>query len=443
MRSVSVVLAASCLLSAASAQYIEKVITTPVNIHGMQYDSTDNRLFCAGDSSTMVVIGGAEDSMIAAFRAPGVTGINNWVFMCYDVRDNRIYWSDADSLVVRGINAATYERVAAIPVGTRPQALGWNPVNNRLYCSCEAGGQYVVQVIDCASGSVVAQIQMTYRPDAFCFDTHDNKVYCTERPMNVVQAIDAEGDSVIATIPSHQPAAMCYNPLLNRIYWGDDGADSATVVDCAADTVIARVPTGSWAMGACFNPRNNKVYFGAYASNNVTVIDCATNQRLAAVPVDGIPWVLIYDPHTNAVYCASRATPRYIKVIDGVADSVVSSITYGDLTVCAAFNPIQNRVYFGSEAGLRVTVIQDSGSAATEETPSAEVRTPNRGATIVRGVLRLPEHWTPDPSLSLLNSAGQRVMMLGPGDNDVSAIPPGVYFVRRDGLSASRFVIAR
>ncbi|MBM3315285.1 hypothetical protein FJY71_05525 [candidate division WOR-3 bacterium] len=56
--------------------------------------------------------------------------------------------------------------------------------------------------------------------------------------------------------------------------------------------------------------------------------------------------------------------------------------------------------------------------------------TPAPTATIVRGVLFLPEADTRHPDLALLNSAGRRVGDLRPGANDVRQLPAGVYFVR-------------
>jgi phosphoribosylformylglycinamidine (FGAM) synthase PurS component len=75
-----------------------------------------------------------------------------------------------------------------------------------------------------------------------------------------------------------------------------------------------------------------------------------------------------------------------------------------------------------------------------EEGPSDEVRTTRDLPTVVRGVLYLPE--APDRkarSLSLLDTAGRKVLDLHPGPNDVRSLAPGVYLVREgqggDGLS--------
>ena len=70
-------------------------------------------------------------------------------------------------------------------------------------------------------------------------------------------------------------------------------------------------------------------------------------------------------------------------------------------------------------------------AGAVEETPNAEVGTPDRGPTIVRGVLRLADGSSASSSPSLLlDISGRKVLNLQPGANDVSSLAPGVYFVQ-------------
>jgi len=65
------------------------------------------------------------------------------------------------------------------------------------------------------------------------------------------------------------------------------------------------------------------------------------------------------------------------------------------------------------------------------EAPGVEARTPTRGATIVRGVLKIGDRGlgTGDRA-ELLDVSGRRVMDLAPGANDVRFLAPGVYFCR-------------
>jgi hypothetical protein len=63
-------------------------------------------------------------------------------------------------------------------------------------------------------------------------------------------------------------------------------------------------------------------------------------------------------------------------------------------------------------------------------------------ATVVRGVLFLPPAVLSPPS-SLFSLDGRRVMSLRPGANDVSALVPGVYFLRSAPSAVTKVVITR
>jgi hypothetical protein len=91
-----------------------------------------------------------------------------------------------------------------------------------------------------------------------------------------------------------------------------------------------------------------------------------------------------------------------------------------------------------SELALRckwARLYWDQVTAVAEETPTAERRTPNSCPTIVLGVLLLPRSLDPSIPRSLLDISGRRVLDLKPGANDVSALSPGVYFVRETAQS--------
>jgi hypothetical protein len=85
---------------------------------------------------------------------------------------------------------------------------------------------------------------------------------------------------------------------------------------------------------------------------------------------------------------------------------------------------------FGNLEQVYLVKTDAAGSVAVEETPNAEARTTN-AVPVVRGVLFLAEATSLKPqATSLLDAAGRKVMELRAGDNDVSRLAPGVYFIR-------------
>ena len=87
--------------------------------------------------------------------------------------------------------------------------------------------------------------------------------------------------------------------------------------------------------------------------------------------------------------------------------------------------------------GMDYLALRYGVAGAAAEAPNAKVQTPNPGATIVRGVLRLADGSGTSSSPSwLLDIAGRKVLDLRTGANDVSRLAPGVYFIRSEPSAA-------
>jgi hypothetical protein len=81
----------------------------------------------------------------------------------------------------------------------------------------------------------------------------------------------------------------------------------------------------------------------------------------------------------------------------------------------------------------------DSAAGGVEEREPPPACRPPLTATVVRGLLVLPEARSLKPqAASLLDVSGRKVLDLKPGPNDVSKLAPGVYFVRSEPSAASR-----
>ena len=90
-----------------------------------------------------------------------------------------------------------------------------------------------------------------------------------------------------------------------------------------------------------------------------------------------------------------------------------------------------------NSAGLQIVEFYGVG---IQESPKPQASSSKPGATIVSSILLLPKSQAPDPKsqTELLDAAGRKVMALRPGPNDVSRLPSGVYFVRRNAVNGGR-----
>jgi len=89
------------------------------------------------------------------------------------------------------------------------------------------------------------------------------------------------------------------------------------------------------------------------------VIDGAADTVITTVTVGDRPCVLAYSPTNNKVYCANNNSDN-VTVIDGAADTVITTITVGDGPGAFACNPVQNRTYVANQYSSNISVIRDS-----------------------------------------------------------------------------------
>jgi hypothetical protein len=101
--------------------------------------------------------------------------------------------------------------------------------------------------------------------------------------------------------------------------------------------------------------------------------------------------------------------------------------TYGDS--CFLYN---DSLHVLNGVPYTITATWDTTGAIAEGRPSPLAHRHSPVATVVCGRLLLlhPANCNLQASFALLDASGRRVVSLHPGENDVSQLPPGIYFVR-------------
>jgi len=307
-----------------------------------------------------------------------------------------------------------------------------DPVGNKVYCAAYDSG--ALAVIDCAGDSVLRVFRFGSAAKSITYSPDQREVFCGVdyyAAIDTLFVLDCVTDSIVAAVPvSDWPENQCYCPTNCCIYCLADYENLMTVIDCATNQAVAWIDLGHGQSSVCCAPPENKVFCATY-DGRLVVVDAASNTVVDSLPEAGFFNRLFYNRLNNKVYCVSYISDSVV-VIDAASDSVLKTIVVGDGPSDVAWNPVQNRVYIANYEGWSISVLRDSGGGV-EETPSAEVRTTTGGATIVRGGLRLGAVGSRQNTAyraELLDATGRKVMELHPGENDVRALAPGVYFIR-------------
>ena len=94
-----------------------------------------------------------------------------------------------------------------------------------------------------------------------------------------VSVINAENNSVVATIPVHkQPLAIALDPEGNLAYVANSGSNSISVVDLKARREVALIGAGEEPAAARVAPDGKTLVVANRGGNSVTIIDPATRK---------------------------------------------------------------------------------------------------------------------------------------------------------------------
>ncbi len=427
---------------------------------------------CSGDD-VVSVIGGVSDTVeaVITFGAPCYPGP-----LCYNTTNNRLYCLDYRTgllFVIDGDSSRVLKAMRIRSDDYNPDALIWNPVSNKVYIA--NSGDSTVSILDCASDSIVATVATGQYPCALCC-SEDGKVYVANEGGGVA-VIDGSGDSVRTVLPiNDSPWSLCYDRTDNKVYVGKDNGDGDTisVIDADGDSVVATIlvpyPTSAT---VCWNQNHDKTYVGDLA--DIAVVDCTGDTVLRNIGVTGeLDWTYsdsvcdkVYGVDSyygylriirastdtfyqslsvgfvtalmdngkqgpaNRLYCTDDDA-GVVTVIRGYkADSILCRISVGAGPSALAWNPAYSRMYVSNSGSSSITVIRDTVGVGVEES-QPQATGPKPQATVVRGVLVLGAGSRQNAGYraELLDISGRKVLDLKPGVNDVRALAPGVYFVR-------------
>lgn len=113
--------------------------------------------------------------------------------------------------------------------------------------------------------------------------------------------------------------------------------------------------------------------------------------------------------------------------------------TYGDS--CFLYN---DPLHVLNGIAYDITATWDTTGAIAEERQTLNAKRRTSGATIIRNRLDILQSavCSPQSEIVLLDASGRRVAVVHPGANDVSRLPPGVYFVRGSSFT-DKLILSR
>ena len=361
--------------------------------------------------------------------------------MEYSRTSNKFYFASDGGLGV--MDGSTDRLLKVINLTDRPwdPKPCWSPVGNKVYCSATWDDRNYIAVVDCNTDSVVRTMEVYDLVKRFEY-LDNGRMLCVLR--EALTLIDCRTDSVLVdsaiggmeTVTHTGDGEKFYAVFLRRV----EVRSSSTL------TLLATIDWPADVNGRfiVYSDTTHKLYWFLDGMDSVLVID-ANSDTVVARLKDNISRACL--DHTGRyLFCASYFD-RNLRVYDTQSDSLVAMYQHLPNAWSITSNPEQHSIYVGCED---VILAYPDAPPGVEETPNGEVRATSFGPTVVRGMLLLNGLGTrselPDNSVmsraaqaaSLMDATGRKVMDLKSGANDVRALAPGVYFVKRQATGDGR-----
>ena len=226
---------------------------------GIAVNSATNQIYVAlfdGLSSTVSVIDGSTNTVVASLPVPGAT------YIAANSATNRIYVSDSDN-TVRVIDGESNSVIATISFSSVLEELAVDPVRNLIYVTA-VGTPPTIGVIDGATNEIVNTISVS------------------------------EGQFLVG---------LAVDPSLNQIYASDTGQMKLFVVNGATGTVVLGI-----ALPGAGNPKHaalgtgHQVLVSDPSTGKIFFINGTTKALARTIHLLYSPWGLQVNPVTNKIY---------------------------------------------------------------------------------------------------------------------------------------------
>lgn len=159
--------------------------------------------------------------------------------------------------------------------------------NYREYVYVTNGGSDTVTVLDVVNIRIDRELPVGRDPVAVAANPKRNEVYAVNSgaapASGSISVIDAEHNTVVATIPLHlQPVSIDLNKAGTIAYVANSGSNSISVVDLSSRREVAQIAAGQDPVAARLSPDGKTLVVAGQRDGSVTLIDATSGKVRAA-----------------------------------------------------------------------------------------------------------------------------------------------------------------
>ena len=266
----------------------------------------------------------------------------------------KVFVADEGSDTLTVIDAASFKKLATIPVGRGPHNVQLSPDGKRAWVTTNgergsgakdehaghgnahepASGQGQIWGIDTETHAVVAKHAVGLHPAHVVLTPNGRYAYVTNGGENTVSVIELPAGKLAATIPvGAYPHGVRISPDGREAYVANLKDGSVSIIDTASMKEAARLPVGKAPAQTGFTPDGRTAFVSLSGEDRVALIDPVARKVLRKVPVGTVPIQLYASLDGKQLFVAnqgSRQRPGMtVSVIDIASGKVTKSVRAG------------------------------------------------------------------------------------------------------------------
>ena len=270
----------------------------------------------------------------------------------------KIYVADEGANTVSVIDAASFKKIASIPVGQGPHNVQVAPDGKRVWVTnngelgktaekthsqqmpksehsaMPGAGFGAVWVIDTATDAVVAKVPVGRHPAHVVVASDGLSAYVTNGGDGSVSVVDTAARRVVEVIAvGASPHGLRISPDGKQIWVANLKSGTVSVIDTASRKQVATIVVGKGPAQVAFTLDGRFGLVSLSEENQVAVIDLASRKLIRKLAVGTVPIQLFATPDSTLVLVANQGTPKKpgmtVSVIDIASLEVTATIKTG------------------------------------------------------------------------------------------------------------------
>lgn len=272
--------------------------------------------------------------------------------LAFAASPDKVFVADEESSTVSILDAASFKKLASVPVGKDPHnvqiapdgKLAW--VTNNGEKEMEDMGKSKgkgadamtssgeVWAIDTDSHAVVAKVKVGNHPAHVVLTSDGRYAYVTNAGDNSVSVVDVAARKAMGTIPvGEYPHGLRVSPDGKEVYVANLNGGTVSVIDTAAQKEVAKIPVGKGPAQTGFAPDGRLAFVSLSGENKVALIDRAARKVVKTIEVGTIPIQMYATPDSKTLIVANQGSKqkpgRTVSVIDLGQGKVVKTVQTG------------------------------------------------------------------------------------------------------------------